>query len=216
MTAQAAAAGAAIRPSTDPAVPENHLRALLTQHNIAHPFAVVGIRGWSKSIAGAESEKNLIGVYDDPISVVTSDRAVTFPGNTDPSRELEGRAMLEPQTYWLAPGIHGRTRAPEKRRLAFIQASRVDIRRFDATGRRGPVLKDQWIGANLHDGSITTTGSEACQTVVPERWMECVAVIVLQLGLTMDDWAEWTARVKQGEQVPERWATLKFPYLLTD
>jgi hypothetical protein len=165
--------GDSIRPTVTVEVPENHLRAVLAGFDITEAVAVVGNRGHTKSIAGGESGKNLIGVYDDPICIITPDKILTYPGNTDPSRTIPGRAILTaPQKIRYTRGIHGITGPKEKQRPAWIQASGVTIQRFQEDGTLGPVLKNQWIGCNIHDGGLGTTGSAACQTVVPERWKE--------------------------------------------
>lgn len=204
-----------IRPTRDIAVPENHLRALIDAYQLEAPVIAIGIRGFTKSIAGAESGKNLIGVYDDAMCVCTAEKAVTFPGNTDPSRTIAGRAILEaPQLVWYVPGIHGKTKPAGERRLAFIQDSGVSIRRFDEKGELGPVLSKQWIGCNIHDGAWTTTGSAACQTVVPERWREYIATVIRPLDITIEEWDAVEKHVKDGGNVPATWGKKRFPYLL--
>lgn len=159
-----------IRATSQAQVPENVLRLQLTTHGITEGVAVVGTRGFYKSIAGAETGKNLIGVYDDAISIVTPSQCRTFLGNTDPSRTIKDRAILQLGKYRYVRGIHGIT--GDHPRPAWVQAGPVTIRRFREDGSLGPELKDQWIGCNIHDGSQTTTGSAGCQTVVPELWKE--------------------------------------------
>lgn len=160
-----------IRASSHAQVPENVLRLQLSTHDITEGVAVVGTRGFYKSIAGAESGKNLIGAYDDAISIVTPQRCRTFLGNTDPSRTIKDRAILQLGRYRYVRGMHGIT--GDHPRPAWVQAGPVVIRRFEEDGvTLGPELKDQWIGCNIHDGSQTTTGSAGCQTMVPERWQE--------------------------------------------
>lgn len=206
-----------IRPTKDiTPVPENHLRAVLEAYKIQAAVAVVGIRGYVKQFAEAKSGGNLIGKYDDVLCVVTPAACRTFLGNTDPSRTITERAILEAnQVVWYTPGCHNRTKPPAARRPAFVQSSGVAIRRFDAQGVLGPVLDNQWIGCNIHDGAWTTTGSAACQTVVPERWMAFVEAVLTPLGIPFSEWATVTARVKRGQAIPEHWTTAKFPYILT-
>jgi hypothetical protein len=164
--------GAAIRPrQVITPVPDNHLRAVVSiLFQVTEAVVVVGIRGYVKNIAGAETGKNLLGVYDDAICIITPTTSHTFLGNTDPSRTILERAVLQPGKYRYTRGIHGVTGPIEKRRPAWVQASGVTIRRFDASGVLGPELPQQWIGCNIHDGSVTTTGSAGCQTIVPEQW----------------------------------------------
>jgi hypothetical protein len=161
-----------IRPTRDINVPENHLRAVLAVNEVIEPVAVVGVRGFTKSIANAHSGENLSGVYDDAICIVTPKATWTFPGNTDPSRTISGRAVLMPSKTRYIRGIHGVTGPKEKQRPAWVQHSGVTIRRYQDNGQLGPLVTGAWIGLNIHDGSITTTGSAGCQTVVPERWKE--------------------------------------------
>lgn len=205
-----------IRPTRDIEVPDNHLRALIDAYQLEADVIAIGIRGFTKSIAGAESGKNLTGVYDDALCVCTADTTITFAGNTDPSRTISGRATLDaPQLVWYVPGIHGKTKPAAERRLAFIQDSGVSIRRYDDTGELGPILSKQWIGCNIHDGAWTTTGSAACQTVVPERWREYIGAVIGPLGITLEEWDSVEKHVKDGGNVPATWARKRFPYLLT-
>jgi hypothetical protein len=161
-----------IRPTRDIEVPENHLLAVLAVHKVTEPVAVVGVRGFTKSIANAESGENLTGVYDDAICIITRFKTLTFPANTDPSRTVTGRAVLMPGRYRYTRGVHGITGPKEKQRPAWVQHSGVTIRRYQENGQLGPVVTGAWIGLNIHDGSITTTGSAGCQTIVPERWKD--------------------------------------------
>lgn len=161
-------------------VPVEHLRAVLKQFGVDEAVAAVGIRGYVKQFKEATTGGNLIGKYDDVICIVTPEECRTFLGNTDPSKLITdpttglGRAQLTvPQKVRYTRGIHGITRPKDQQRLAWIQSSPVSIRRWDEKLKDwGPVIVNQWIGCNMHDGSWTTTGSAACQTIVPERWKE--------------------------------------------
>ena len=152
-------------------MPDNHLRVVLEINGITEGVAVVGVRGYVQQFADSEAGRNLIGVYDDVLCIVTPDECRTFLGNTDPSRLIEGRAVLQLGKYRYTRGTHGITGPKDKQRPAWIQASGVTIRR-QSDGVVGPELTEQWIGCNIHDGSWTTTGSAACQTVAPEQWKE--------------------------------------------
>lgn len=215
------APGANIRPTDrSPDVPENVVRDHLARYQIvlgeATPVAVVCIKGWDKiGLAGAESGKNLVGVYDDPMAVVTLTSYRVFMGNADPSRTLPERAVLvAPQIIEFQAGVHNRSRPKEDRRPAFIQASPVTIQRYGADGKLGPEIKDQWIGCNNHDGSVTTTGSAACQTVPPEQWMDYAAEILRPFKIGIEEWPTVLTRVRNGQDVPEHWLKVRFPYLL--
>ena len=164
-----------IRPRTHTPVPSNVLDLALNGHGITEGVAVVGIRGFYKSLDGATTGENLTGVYDDAISIVTPQVCRTFIGNCDTSRTLEGRAVLQLGKYRYQRGTHGVT--SDHPRPAWIQSSGVLIRRVQADGSLGPELKDQWIGLNIHDGSQTTTGSAGCQTIAPEEWKDFDAML---------------------------------------
>lgn len=165
---------ASIRPGEAIApVPDNHLRAVLQAHDVTEAVAVVGIRGYVQQFAASEAGGNLTGVYDDVLCIVTPEECKTFLGNTDPSRTIPNRAILQPgHRYRYVRGIHGITGPKERQRPAWIQAGPVIIRRFQEGGVLGPELTGQWIGGNIHDGSWTTTGSAGCQTVAPEQWRD--------------------------------------------
>lgn len=169
-----------IRATSHAQVPENVLRLAMSTVGVTEGVAVVGIRGFYKSIEGAETGKNLTGVYDDAISIVTPKACLTFLGNCDASRDIEGRAVLQLGKYRYQRGTHGVT--TDHPRQAWIQAGGVTVRRLNALGVvDGPVLEDQWIGLNIHDGAMTTTGSAGCQTIVPERWHEFDQMLELAL-----------------------------------
>lgn len=166
---------APIRPTNEVTpVPENHLRAVLERYAVTEAVAVVGIRGYVQQFKESTSGGNIIGKYDDVLCIVTPEECRTFLGNTDPSRTIPDRAILQAgYRFRYMRGTHGITGPVEKRRPAWVQAGPVVIRRYQGDGKTlGPPLKGQWIGCNIHDGSWTTTGSAACQTVVPERWKE--------------------------------------------
>lgn len=184
------ATGDAIRPAhAVTPVPENHLRAVLQAHNITERVAVVGIRGYVQQFAESGAGKNLTGVYDDVICVVSDRECRTFLGNTDPSRLIVdpttrlGRAILvTDQKIRYVRGIHGlHSLPPDRQRQAWLQSSGATIRRWQADGSWGPEIKDQYIGANIHDGSISTTGSAGCQTLPPELWKEFDALLDAEL-----------------------------------
>lgn len=210
-------AGDQIRPGHKISVPDNVLRLYLETNGIdpKTPVAVVGVRGFVAT-PGEEAGANQIGIYDDAICVVTPTMSRTFLGNTDPSRTIAGRAILvAPQVLWLCPGIHHATRPPADRRPAFIQDGGARIQRYTADNVLGDkILEDQWGGFNLHDGSITTTGSEACQTVVPEEWVDFRGTVSIPLGIPAEEWLTVAARVKLGEPAPAHWAAARFPYIL--
>ncbi len=163
----------AIRPGDGPIDPvsEAWVREILRDHDVTEQVAVVGVRGYVDGFAGAAG-KNLLGVYDDALCIVSRDRVQTYLGNTDPTRLIAQRAVLQEGKYRYQRGIHGITREKEKQYPAWVQAGGVTIRRYQPDGTFGEVLTNQWIGCNIHSGSWTTTGSAACQTVVPEKWAE--------------------------------------------
>lgn len=166
-----------IRPLTFSPVPEEHLRVIASWYDVTELVCVIGVRGYFKNFAEAQTGGNIIGKYDDAICIVTPKACHTFLGNTDPSRAMIERAILQVGKYRYMRGIHGITRPKEQQRLAWIQAGPVSIKRFKSEGELGPELKGQWIGCNIHDGSWTTTGSAGCQTVVPDQWKEFDATL---------------------------------------
>lgn len=212
------APGAAIRPKLV-RVPTDRLLEILAQYAItlseATRVAAIGIRGWAESQAGGGANKT--GVYDDAICVITRAGSWTYQGNTDPTRTIEGRAIAEAgQVVEMSPVIHHRTRPPAERRFAFGQASGVTIRRYADGDQLGVSVPNQYIGWNLHDGSITTTGSEACQTVAPEWWPGTVRELLVGLGLPLSELPTVETRIKQGLALPDHWEKARFPYVLVD
>lgn len=169
-------------------VPDSRLRDILAAHKVTEGVAVVGIRGYVDHFPDPAARGNIIGKYDDVICIVTPTQCRTFLGNTDPSRTLPQRAVLECGRYRYMRGIHGITRPKEKRYWAWVQAGPVDIRRIGNDGKTpGPPIKGQWIGCNIHKGSWTTTGSAGCQTIIPEKWKEFDDMLLSALKAAAQD-----------------------------
>lgn len=229
MSAASIRPGQAIGP-----VPDNVLRDAILKigHGIEvglghgkRRVAVVGVRGYVKQFTESTTGGNLVGKYDDAICIVTPTTSRTFLGNTDPTyivKDGQGRAQLTaPQVFDMAPGIHGKSKPAAEQRIAFCPvdgaAGGVSIVRYGADGKPGPVLNGQHIGSNLHDGSIGTTGSLACQTVAPEDWPPFTEMMFEALGIPWAEFAQVLTRIKRGDAhaIPEHWMTATFPYVLT-
>lgn len=169
-------------------VAEDRLRRVLAQYDVTEGVAVVGIRGEINHFQAAEHTANLIGVYDDVLCIVTPTAVHTFLGNTDPTRTIKDRAILQDgHRYRYMRGTHGITREKAKRYQAWVQAGPVIIRRFKEDGGLTEEIKGQWIGCNIHKGSWTTTGSAACQTIVPEKWEEFDGTLLQALKAVAQD-----------------------------
>lgn len=174
---------AAIRPLT-PLVDldAGRARELLRLAGVTDGVALLGLRGYVSATTPDPSDRNQYGVYDDALVLVTPDGVTTYLGNTDPSTLVPNRAVLQPGKYRYKRGTHNITKEKAKQYPAWVQAGGVNIKRAAKDGRTlGELLKGQWIGCNIHNGSWTTTGSAACQTVVPEQWKAFDAALAAAL-----------------------------------
>ncbi|NJM09380.1 MAG: hypothetical protein HC883_00310 [Bdellovibrionaceae bacterium] len=125
---------------------------------------LMGIRGFFNPGA------NERGVYDDALVIVDPLDFLTFNANTDPSRLGRGLASLKaPQICYYRMGIHNITKEPIRRYEALVQAAPVTVLRDGlANVDRG------WFGINIHRGGVNTPGSEGCQTLPPDQWVEFI------------------------------------------
>lgn len=119
---------------------------------------VYGVRGYFLNSIGKSGE-NDFNVYDDAMLVrVNGELIATFNANTDPSKPGQGKAILKPGIYQFYRGLHkGRIKAfrayPEGVKLPVIRNQ--GTRLIESTA--------QYI--NIHDGGLTDTWSEGCQTL---------------------------------------------------
>jgi hypothetical protein len=58
-----------------------------------------------------------------------------------------------------------------------VQAASVEVR------RDGGLIESGWFGINIHRGGVTTTSSEGCQTIPPERqWNQFIGTVRSLIG----------------------------------
>lgn len=161
-------------PLSRPQMTEAQVHNLLTPEDVdriikgGYKVFVVGVRGYYRDTMGSAGANDR-GIYDDALFILTPDGFYAFNGNTDPSRQNPGMAVLVPGFYLYKPGIHG-VSGPNPY-PAFRQYSNVTVLRDGSTV---PVTDSPanrfWI--NMHKGGITTTSSLGCQTVPPVQWVE--------------------------------------------
>ena len=129
-----------------------------------HPLLVVGVRGYYLDTQGKPGVNDR-GMYDDALILVTDNAFASFNGNTDPSSYRKGRGKGAGKGMaTLKPGLWPVYRFDLHRGkyLALCQrAGEVTVIRDG-----NPPYEDTgWFGMNLHEGGITGTSSEGCQTV---------------------------------------------------
>jgi hypothetical protein len=157
------------------------------------PVVVFGLRGFFDD-PGA----NKRGVYDDVIGLVTPDTFLALNGNTDPSVDRKGIAVLQDGVYDYVQGLHGishldRSRAADEAIYQTLMKTGRDHPPVEgrstplpywAFRQAGPVLlkrdgdseakPDGWPNApawiDIHRGGYNTTSSLGCQTVHPDYW----------------------------------------------
>ena len=126
---------------------------------------LVGIRGYFLNSIGVRGANDL-GFYDDAIILVNGSEICTFNGNTDPSKEGKGLAMLKVGSYQYYKGKH---RGKYNALRPFPEGVKMPCTRDG---------KDSFaIACNIHKGGNTTTGSEGCQTIPPVQWDEFIGLV---------------------------------------
>jgi lysozyme len=169
-------------------------QAIALAGGITDPVFILGVRGFTDAAGG-----NVKGIYDDALFLVTPDDCIGFNGNTDPSADHPGMAVLQPGTYKYRQGIHGQHHFSElgaesakvqaflnanvgKDYLpipgkilpywAFRQAGPVTVLRDGQTARERELDPEDWPWIDIHRGGYSTTSSDGCQTCHPDQWPE--------------------------------------------
>lgn len=138
------------------------------------PF-LLGVRGYY-ILEDWTLSKNQFAVYDDAIFIIAGEQVIPFNANTDPTKNQPGRAMLIPGTYEFELGVHNRTKEKSKQYLALIQSKEVSVSRYGSEG----VFRG-WFGINIHRGGKITTGSEGCQTIWPDQWLDFIDTVRFEI-----------------------------------
>lgn len=174
-----------------PVLSREQAMELLETFHLSGKVIILGIRGFFDPPEG-----NKHGVYDDALFIITPDACEGYNGNTDPSVDREGIAVLKPGAYTYRKGLHGLHHLnldnPNDKKIydslirtgedlppvpgkvipywAFRQAGDVTIFREGEGEYTDSPEHRFWI--DIHCGGEWTTSSEGCQTVVKEQWQE--------------------------------------------
>lgn len=128
---------------------------------LAANVALVGLRGYFADSLGVK-DQNDFNLYDDAMLVLERGEIIgRYNANTDPAQR-EGRAMLAPGRYLFYRGKH---------------KGRIDAFRAYPEGavwpcwrlRNGQLERSTCSHINIHDGGLTNTWSEGCQTLPGKR-----------------------------------------------
>jgi lysozyme len=155
---------------TQPKLLKEAAEALIRNHQFTFPEKVyiLAIRAYYLDTMGKVGE-NDYGIYDDALFLITPDNFIPVNGNTDPSKQFPGVAVLVPGIHYYKKGLHHLSNPdPKKRYPAFRPASpdeSVPVKRV------GGNKITKGIAINIHKGSFTSTSSEGCQTVYPDQWL---------------------------------------------
>lgn len=135
-------------------------------------YWLLGRRGYYRDSMGLVN-KNDRGLYDDAIALVTPERVVSWNANTDPSNEGGRLAVLQPGRYLMKVGTHHP--ASPNAYTCLVQASPFVVLRDNGVKEVGEFY------IHLHRGGYSTTGSEGCQTIHPEQWVEAISLILFEM-----------------------------------
>ncbi len=168
-----------IVPTSRPQQSESDTRALIGAAGVNFQVVLVGVRGYFKKTMG-DPNKNDRGIYDDAIFLVSPRLYLAFNANTDPSRYGvnqkigKGLTVLQAGVWMYKLGLHGITHGHPYE--ALVQAAPVTVI------RDGGVREIDFLALNIHRGSLTSTGSEGCQTTYPTQWEEFIAAVKSELA----------------------------------
>lgn len=138
---------------------------------------LLGVRGYYRDTMGIAGA-NDIGLFDDAIFLLTPTRLLSFNANTEPSREHPRVATLKPGVWLYRVGVHGLSKPAAQQYPALVQAAIVRVTRAPEIAG-GPRTEDSgMIGLNIHRGSINSTASEGCQTIVPTQWPDFIGAVI--------------------------------------
>jgi len=121
---------------------------------------VIAFRGYYHQ----QESDNERGKYDDAVCIVGPDHYSTYNFNVDPSAFRDRIASLAAGEYRYKPGIHGLSKPRDRQYQAYVQNSKVTVKRDHAATETG------YFGINIHRGSSSGTSSLGCQTVPPAQW----------------------------------------------
>lgn len=172
-----------ITPKSIPQITREQLIARLSQSPAIPSFAIdidrvflVGIRGYYRDTMGRKGVNDR-GIYDDAMFLVGQDHFSTYNANTDPSSPFKKHlATLRTGLWFYKLGTHGLNRPAAQRYQALVQAAPVTV------DRDGEKSETGYFGINIHRGSINSTSSAGCQTIVPAQWPAFIATVKDQLA----------------------------------
>lgn len=138
-------------------------RKILAAYGVTDQTIIIGQRGYFRDSMGLAG-KNDRGQYDDAIIVLSPRVFKTFNANTDPSKQGDRLAVLEPGVWTMKPWTHHAGTPHEYPCL--IQAEPVTVLRDNGIRETG------MFDIEIHQGGYTSTGSLGCQTVWPDQYEE--------------------------------------------
>ena len=162
-------------PRSRPRLTHQDALACLRGVDVSRPV-LLGVRGYYRDTMGARGVNDL-GIYDDCIALVTPGALLTCNANTDPSRTYPRVATLDPGVWRYQVGIHGLSKPKARQYEALVQAGAVSVTRAPLVSGGVPTRDTGWFGINIHRGSVASTSSEGCQTIVPSQWAEFMGAV---------------------------------------
>lgn len=143
-----------------PQITDERLKDIIAASPFSYPggyVSLVGLRGYFANSVGIKGA-NDVNVYDDAMLVLENQQIVgRYNANTDPSKQ-EGRAHLLPGIYTFYRGRH-------KNRIDAFRAYPEGVVWKCERMQNGVMIPSTCSYINIHDGGITNTWSEGCQTL---------------------------------------------------
>lgn len=148
-----------------PQITKDESREIKAANKVIDEVVLIGIRGYYLDTFGKRGENDR-NVYDDVILLLSPRRFKAFRANTDPSVYRAGIATMK-------TGVHRYYKGKHKKRYWALRL----------VGEQVPVSRDGQNGTkvgialNIHKGGNRTTGSEGCQTLMPNDWDEFIELV---------------------------------------
>lgn len=184
---------------TKPQITRTEAEEIIKANRVSDRVILIGIRGYYLDTFGRRGENDR-GVYDDAILLISPRRFETFRANTDPSIYRKGIATMK-------TGVHRYYKGKHKNRYWALRlvGEQVPVTRDGESGDR------VGIALNIHQGGWRTTGSEGCQTLMPNDWDDFIELVYDE----MDFYGQTTIPYVLIEEKERRAGKFKMPHILS-
>lgn len=183
--------------SKKPQISADEIREILAANKVTDKVCLIGIRGYYLDSMGKPGENDR-GIYDDAIIIISPREYETFQANTDPSIYRKAIASM-------IAGVCRYYKGKHKNRYWALRL----------VGEKVKVTRDKMLGIligialNIHKGGWRSTGSEGCQTLMPNDWDDFIELVYDE----MDFYGQETIPYVLIDEKDRRAGKFKMPHL---